>query len=86
MESGKNRLLALLEKAIVKGQEDGSIRPCHPTQNALVLLGFLTGMSKVRLLSSPDIPPFQEAVHDFCRHALASRPGYVDPSLQSRER
>jgi len=73
MKKHISEVTGLLQKAIQKGQRDGSIRVCDAEKGALVVLQILIGMSRLSLEGFLPVPELTEETVDFCRRAFAAR-------------
>ena len=63
-----------LRDMIIRGQRDGSVRPCDPKQTAWILRGLLIGATRVAMLESHDNGNFLDALWKFCLRALSPNP------------
>lgn len=61
---------AVLEIHLKRGIEDGSIRPCNPTETAQVIVSLMVGANRTRVLTPYAVPNLYEEVVDFVSRAL----------------
>jgi AcrR family transcriptional regulator len=66
-----NEIKGLLIMMLERGQKDGSIKTTDPRVSADLIHALLTGLSRLRLLTTTGTPVSQVDVLDFCRRALA---------------
>jgi AcrR family transcriptional regulator len=71
---GIPRSLCIWEECIERGRRDGSLRhDLSPRETAFIIQGMLIGVSRLRLLTSLEVPCLSMQVTDFCIRALRPR-------------
>jgi AcrR family transcriptional regulator len=82
---GSPRSLCIWEKCLERGRRDGSLRhDLSPRETAFIIQGMLIGISRLRLLTSLEVPCLSVQATDFCIRALRPR-GENEQTISKQE-
>ena len=72
LEAVYNCLLDIFERAIVRGQQDGSIRSVSPRKTALIIFSMVDGLVRIETYNLYHAGSLYEQLKDLCRRMLQS--------------
>jgi hypothetical protein len=70
LEAVYNCLLDIFERAIVRGQQDGSIRSVSPRKTALIIFSMVDGLVRIETYNLYHAGSLYEQLKDLCRRML----------------
>jgi hypothetical protein len=70
LEAVYNCLLDIFERAIVRGQQDGSIRSVSPRKTALIIFSMVDGLVRIETYNLYHAGSLYEQLKDLCRSML----------------
>jgi AcrR family transcriptional regulator len=76
LEDIYNCLVDIFEKAILKGQEDGSIAPVPARKNAFLILSMVDGLVRFNTNNLYNLSPLYDELLQACKRMLQSKNNY----------